>query len=249
MQSLVEVTTDYVVTQVLLALDDIRQADCRKDVKDILYANINSLSKDYSGKEKEDRERCAALISELVRLFLQASMDISMTEAKSELVVLQNAEFADIIEDVRLCIYETLEEDENDQDLVSWIMDYWNNPKPSTQNGSFNIEDAVNKAPKSAFNCFLGNTIDKKKANAIALMKELVEERSKYTDGQMRTKKNDILVSVLRNNYNTTIHSRPSKDTFSSLLAPCVGISCSGKNVNAYSNFEKKLNQNFRLLK
>ncbi len=113
----------------------------------------------------------------------------------------------------------------------------------------FSIEDAVNEAPQSVFNCFLGHTLEKRKENAIELMKELVEERSKYTDGQMRNKKNDILVSVLKNNHKNTIHSRPSKETFTLLLAPCVGISCGKSNVNAYGNFEKNLKKIYPILR
>lgn len=114
---------------------------------------------------------------------------------------------------------------------------------------SFNIEEAVSNAPQSAFSCFIGNPLNNKKVNAIKLMKELVEERCKYTDGQLRSKKNEILVSVLKNNHHTIIHSRPSKETFTLLLAPCVGISCNKKNVNAYDKFLEKLDENVPLLR
>lgn len=248
MQSLVKVTSDYILERVFEVLGDIRADNSQVKVKTVLYDCLTALACDYPDAQDKHRERCGALISELVRVCLQATMDLDMIEAKAHLLVLQNEEFPDIITEVRLCMYEILEADEDSTELIAWIKEYWKTMQQDDNLG-FDVDKVVDSAPVALFDCFCGKNLEYKKESAKAIMNELIEERSKYTDDQLRSKKNEILVSVLKNNYNTSIRSLPSKETFSLLLAPCVGISCSKSNVNAYSNFKKKVKTNFSLLR
>lgn len=115
------------------------------------------------------------------------------------------------------------------------------------RNLGVDVEKVVDTAPVALFDCFCGNSLDKKKESAKAIMNELIEERNKYTEGEFRTRKNSTIISVFRNNHNKTILWLPSKDSFNKLIAPCVGIS--SKSPNAYYNFKEMTKKQLPILR
>lgn len=125
MQSLVKVSADYVTEQVLRGVDAICKDNSRKKVKDVIYEAINDLAVSYPKAKDEHRDRLVALISELMRVCLQASQSLDMMEAKAYLVQFQNEEFPRVIAEIRSCIYDTLEEDEDSTEFLDWAEECW----------------------------------------------------------------------------------------------------------------------------